>query len=342
MWSRIVESVTLRSAALRAREANPAEQSAARERVSRGRESVAAAEVLYTNDHPAEALRVAERAFVEAKDAARSCAALRPASPPAEGALADEVKDVPVTQDQLADLAPMLLRIGVRKRRREAIAALSLESAAAPERNHEMDPASHQRARDLIDVTYALLDRAADVAQSPKQVRRRRLLRAGIAVLFLLALMTPLLFKLQDLYAQRNAVWAAEYFRNTELEGEPAETRFDPEVRFNWRGSGPSSVGADGFSVRWRACLDLAEDSTIAIQLGSDDGARLFFGDEEAIDLWARHAFRLKDEDVELPAGAHPVRVEYFERAGNAKVELELRVNGEAAPLRRPNADGGC
>lgn len=69
-----------------------------------------------------------------------------------------------------------------------------------------------------------------------------------------------------------------------------------------------------------------------AFQLTSDDGSRLYLGDEVVLDHDGRHAATsVEVEGVELAAGAHPLRIEHFDSGGGRELRLEWRPPGADA-----------
>ncbi len=61
----------------------------------------------------------------------------------------------------------------------------------------------------------------------------------------------------------------------------------------------------------------------------SDDGVRVFIDDRKVIDLWHWGGGQVGRAEVALAGGPHPVRVEYFQAAGPARLQLALRRLGE-------------
>jgi hypothetical protein len=56
----------------------------------------------------------------------------------------------------------------------------------------------------------------------------------------------------------------------------------------------------------------------------SDDGIRIWFGDEIVFEDWSWHAIERKQITLKLEAGIHTVRLEYFQLDGAAELALEL------------------
>jgi hypothetical protein len=121
--------------------------------------------------------------------------------------------------------------------------------------------------------------------------------------------------------------WRGEYFDNVELRGMPVLTRNDPTLNFNWGSGSPAAgVPADRFSVRWTRTLDF-EGGVYRFRALVDDGVRVYVGGTRVIDEWTNGRPREVTGDIALAAGSHIVKVEYYEAAGDAVMQLtwELR-----------------
>jgi hypothetical protein len=115
----------------------------------------------------------------------------------------------------------------------------------------------------------------------------------------------------------------ATFFKDPELT-QAAFSRQDSALDFNWASGEPPELGQnDNFSVRWVGKLNIVERGSYDFYLTSDDGSRLFIGDSLVVDNWGVHALESKQGSVELEAGTHPFRLEYFDGTGDAVVKLE-------------------
>ena len=121
-----------------------------------------------------------------------------------------------------------------------------------------------------------------------------------------------------------------EYFANQEFKGEPALTRIDARVDFDWGGGSPDRViPADHFSVRWTGALVPRESGEFQIGIRSDDGSRLYVNGELCIDNWGDHAGVTKSRPISLVKGTPvEIRLEYYENEGGALVRLGLTPAG--------------
>jgi hypothetical protein len=80
--------------------------------------------------------------------------------------------------------------------------------------------------------------------------------------------------------------WWGDYFSNPDLSGAPAMSRYDETINFSWGGGSPASgLPADNFSVRW-VCDEWFAGGTYRFQVLSDDGVRVWVGDQLVVDEW--------------------------------------------------------
>ncbi|MBL7063116.1 MAG: hypothetical protein ISS49_02760 [Anaerolineae bacterium] len=118
--------------------------------------------------------------------------------------------------------------------------------------------------------------------------------------------------------------WQGEYFNNRDSSGTPVLVRTDSTVNFNWGWNSPASeVNRDDFSVRWSGNFPF-ESGRYRFTTYSDDGVRLYVDDQLVIDSW-RPMRGYRSATLNLSAGTHTVRLEYFERSGVALARLTWR-----------------
>ncbi len=139
--------------------------------------------------------------------------------------------------------------------------------------------------------------------------------------------------------------WRGDYWTNSTLSGEPALVRNDAAVFFDWgSGSPASNLPADQFSARWTRQLNF-DAGVYRFFVEVDDGARLYIDDQLVLDEWRAGSQRVASATVSLPAGRHSLRMEYFERTGNALArfwwERQLAFTGwEGQYFTNPNLQG--
>jgi hypothetical protein len=114
--------------------------------------------------------------------------------------------------------------------------------------------------------------------------------------------------------------WKGEYFDNVTLSGAPKMVRNDGGafLNFNFGDGGPGGncgVGVDNFSARWTRTVNFAA-GTYRFSVTGDDGVRLYIDGQLKIDKWFPQGATTYTADVALSAGAHQVKLEYFENGG--------------------------
>ncbi len=116
--------------------------------------------------------------------------------------------------------------------------------------------------------------------------------------------------------------YLAEYYATVDLTGTPAFTRCESVIAYNWRAGGPGNgLGPDGFSVRWTGRFTFPDGQTTFTAV-ADDGIRVWVDGTPVIDAWVDQGATTYQQAVTLAGGEHDVRVEYYERAGDAVAEV--------------------
>ncbi|MDA8186895.1 MAG: PA14 domain-containing protein [Dehalococcoidales bacterium] len=107
--------------------------------------------------------------------------------------------------------------------------------------------------------------------------------------------------------------WKGEYYANATLSGTPALVRNDAAINFDW-GNGPAAPGlpADNFSARWTSTQQF-NAGLYRFHTMADDGIRLWVDGKLVVDDWSNHSARERTGDITLAAGAHSIKVEYYD-----------------------------
>jgi glucose/arabinose dehydrogenase/PKD repeat protein len=126
--------------------------------------------------------------------------------------------------------------------------------------------------------------------------------------------------------------WTAEYFTGMDLAGEPAVTRQDSTIGFDW-GGGPPAAGlpADGFSARWTR-TDSLPAGVYRFSGQSDDGIRVWLDGVPIVDRWINQNDTFSTDRL-LFDGPHQIRVEYFENGGGAIARFGYERVGDVGPV---------
>jgi hypothetical protein len=134
--------------------------------------------------------------------------------------------------------------------------------------------------------------------------------------------------------------WRGRYFDNRELRGGPALIRSDGEINFDWGEGAPASwMPSDNFSASWTKTLDLAP-GYYRFNTRADDGVRLWIDDVDLrLNHWEEQEFVWHYQDWHYLEGTHTLRVEYFDRTGNARIQFwwDYAPNADAAREMSPS-----
>ena len=118
--------------------------------------------------------------------------------------------------------------------------------------------------------------------------------------------------------------WRGEYFDNRKLEGDPELVRNDEEIDFNWKFKAPSSdLPTNNFSARWTRALSF-DSATYRFSIRVDDGVRLWVDKRLVIDEWDDGSVRTVVVDLNMKKGKHDLKLEFFEREGEALIHFKV------------------
>ncbi len=100
--------------------------------------------------------------------------------------------------------------------------------------------------------------------------------------------------------------------------------RTDSTIDFDWGGGAPhEGMNQDNFSIRWTGFMKPEHSGTYSIHTVTDDGVRLWVGDELLIDDWNQHPPKENSANVNLQAEQYyPIKMEFFEGGGGAMARL--------------------
>ncbi|MFN0040815.1 MAG: LamG-like jellyroll fold domain-containing protein, partial [Burkholderiales bacterium] len=101
----------------------------------------------------------------------------------------------------------------------------------------------------------------------------------------------------------------------------PDLTRVDAQVNFaNTGGTFPGVSDSDVFAARWTGQIRIDVAGATTFFLASDDGSRMYIDDQLVVNNGGLHGFAEASGTVNLSAGFHDIRIEYFENFGFAGV----------------------
>jgi hypothetical protein len=115
----------------------------------------------------------------------------------------------------------------------------------------------------------------------------------------------------------------AEYFNNKNLT-EFVLTKQSDTVNFKWGSGSPDTlIDPSSFSARYTGNF-IFEDGTYQFTAKSDDGIRVYLDNNIIINAWYDHPNYQEFSDiVQVSAGAHQVKVEYYEDQGTASLAVD-------------------
>ena len=137
----------------------------------------------------------------------------------------------------------------------------------------------------------------------------------------------------------------AEYFNNRELEGEPALTRIEKSIDFDWGYGGeqdpgnpgspkPGVVQLDKWSARWTGQFKSPGDGWYEIGLQSDNGVRMYLDGKKVLDYWIdSKPEKFKTIRYAFEAGRlYDLTVEFYENIGSCVCRLGFAPSGDVSP----------
>ncbi|MHC4499076.1 MAG: PA14 domain-containing protein, partial [Planctomycetota bacterium] len=85
---------------------------------------------------------------------------------------------------------------------------------------------------------------------------------------------------------------------------------------FEWGDGTPDpNVNVDDFSVQWVGEVEAEFTETYTFTVRTDDGARLWIGDQQLVDSWINQAPTRYSGTIDLVAGdSYPLVLEWYER----------------------------
>lgn len=127
-----------------------------------------------------------------------------------------------------------------------------------------------------------------------------------------------------------------EYFDNVTLSGTPKLTRQDNVIDFIWGNASPDpAIPIDNFSVRWTKTQNFAAGKYV-FTATADDGVRLYIDGAIVINQWHDEGSTSYTATVDLAAGKHEIKMEYYERTGGAVAKLTWDVPAGPPPTPTP------
>lgn len=120
-----------------------------------------------------------------------------------------------------------------------------------------------------------------------------------------------------------------------------ANSHVDPVIDFRFNGPGlPQTLWEGGrgeqISVRWVGYLRVTVAGKYLFQVVSDDGVRLLIDDAAVFTDWTDHGPRPGTATLDLKAGWHRLRIDYYQGAGAGTIQLAWQPPSTPAPVIIP------
>lgn len=118
-----------------------------------------------------------------------------------------------------------------------------------------------------------------------------------------------------------------EYFANIAFKGKPVIRRIDSQLNLHWGYWTPDGMPKDNFSVRWTGKLVPPRTAKYALNMTSDDGARVYLNGKLILDNWNITPLQAKTAVVELKEGKPAdIKVEFYKYFGETKAILSWKI----------------
>lgn len=113
-----------------------------------------------------------------------------------------------------------------------------------------------------------------------------------------------------------------------------------PEIVLNV----PQLKQRDQFALRFTGMIQIPRTGKYTFFTASDDGSRLYVGDQLVVNNDGKHGMVEKSGTIDLPAGAHPIMVTYYDNGGGDGLRVMWRgprIRKQKIPANRLTIGGG-
>ena len=128
----------------------------------------------------------------------------------------------------------------------------------------------------------------------------------------------------------------AEFFNNTEFEGEPVHKGIVSEVNYNTGGNTQfaPNVNLTNFTARFSGEFESPISGDVIFNLSGNDGFRLFIGEEKVIETWSNDHGSEKKYTMKAEKGKkYPIKIEYLQKIGSAELNFTAGIYKPVAPM---------
>ena len=118
---------------------------------------------------------------------------------------------------------------------------------------------------------------------------------------------------------------SAEFFNNTEFEGEPVHKGITTEIIYNTGGNTQfaPNVNLTDFTARFTGEFESPISGDVIFTLAGNDGFRLFIGEEKVAESWVNDRGRRREYTLKANKGKkYPIKIEYIQKDGDADLRF--------------------
>jgi hypothetical protein len=126
---------------------------------------------------------------------------------------------------------------------------------------------------------------------------------------------------------------SVETFPTISADKKPTIKRVDKTLNFrSTTMTFPDTKLQSHFAIRWTGKIKIPKDGKYTFFLESDDGSRLFIDGKQVVDNGGLHEMQVDSGTVELKAGDHEIKVEYYENDNDGGAGCVLSWKAEGLP----------
>jgi hypothetical protein len=132
--------------------------------------------------------------------------------------------------------------------------------------------------------------------------------------------------------------YLAQYYANVTPGKSFKFSRCEATINYSW-GIGGSGGGLknDNFSIRWTGTFSFM-NGAYTFTTFADDGLRLWIDDILLVNVWTTSPPATRQTTIVLTQGAHRVKVEYYERSGQAAAQVSWQLTSPPPQLPPSNS----
>lgn len=128
--------------------------------------------------------------------------------------------------------------------------------------------------------------------------------------------------------------WAAKFYSSTDSDKFKTLvfTRTDSSINFDWVRNAPDPrISADNFAARWDSYIVTLKPAVYNFSVTTDDGMAVWIDGQKIFDSWKDQPTKSYTFAKYLNTGLHPIRVDYYDKTGEAVAKLSWTISPTVA-----------